>query len=78
MAEPHAFPVPFMERVHNQITFTDLPDSGSIKIFTVAGDKVAELPIPMSAGQRDWNTRNDAGKKVASGVYLYQVSGNGI
>ncbi len=75
-AEPHAFPVPFVAKQHTSLTFTELPDAGSISIFTVDGDKVIELQIPAGAGILQWNVKNSGGKNVASGVYLFLVEGS--
>jgi hypothetical protein len=59
------------------IAFTDLPGAGTIKIFSVAGDEVATLPIPAGDNTVKWFVTNGSGRKVASGVYFYLVQGNG-
>jgi|GEM_PF-3468229 len=73
-ADPHAFPVPFVAKKHQNISFTNLPQSGTIKIFNMVGEKVVELSIPLGAGIRSWNVKNDEGDNVATGVYFFSVS----
>src|SRR5262245_40597143 len=74
-AAPHAFPVPFVARDHTQISFTDLPGTGSIDIYTINGEKVIHLPIAPGEAIKHWPVTNDDGKKVATGVYLYIIKG---
>ena len=77
-AAPHAFPVPFVAKQHQEkIWFTELPGTGKVEIFTINGEEVVELPIPSGSGQIEWNVTNSSGKKVATGVYLYRIEGNG-
>src|SRR5689334_18644607 len=77
-AEVRAFPVPWVAKQSGpNIVFTDLPGSGSIKIYTVAGEEVINLPIPSGANQLQWAVVNSSGRKVASGVYFYLVEGGG-
>jgi hypothetical protein len=58
----------------NEIHFINLPAQASIKIFTVAGDLVAELQHndPVRDFER-WNLKNGRGQDVASGIYIYRV-----
>ena len=77
-AETRAYPVPWLARQSGpNIVFTDLPGSGSIKIFTVAGEEVVDLTIPPGTNQMTWSVTNASGHKVASGVYYYLVKGGG-
>lgn len=76
-AETHAYPVPFVAKKHTGITFTDLPGAGSIKVFTIDGEEVADLVIAPGEILKQWNVTSSNGKKLASGVYLYRIEGNG-
>lgn len=74
---PHAFPVPFTpskNASHTKITFTDLPGTGAIKIYTIDGRLVADLPIAAGQALLDWPVTNTKGEKVATGVYIYQIN----
>src|ERR1041384_7089351 len=78
-ADPHAYPVPYVERDHASqgITFVDLPASGTIKIVTVSGEEVAKLEVPPPPAVKRWDVKNSSGKPVATGVYLFLVDGGG-
>ncbi len=79
-----AYPVPFRPNAGNParygtwaqgITFTNLPSSGKISIYTVSGLLVRDLPV-MGATQ-PWDVKNSDGEVVASGVYLWEVTTGG-
>ena len=77
-AETRAYPVPWLAKQSGpNIIFTDLPGSGNIKIFTVAGEEVVNLTIPPGTNQLTWAVTNSSGRKVASGVYYFLVEGGG-
>ncbi len=76
----YAYPVPFSPNAGNgarygtwndQITFTNLPSSGKIRIYTVTGDRVRELEVVPPAMK--WDARNSAGETVASGIYIWEI-----
>jgi hypothetical protein len=79
-ADPHAFPVPYVDNLHaNQgINFTDLPASGTIKILTATGEEINKLDIPPGTGIKQWRpVTTSSNKPVATGVYLFLVDGDG-
>lgn len=55
------------------ITFDHLPPSASIKIFTVSGHEIRTLSAD-GGGNAAWDRTNNAGDKVASGIYLYLIT----
>jgi len=56
-----------------QVVWTNLPDGSRIQVFTLAGDKVADLdPEGQIEGNMYWITRNDDGQLLASGVYIWK------
>jgi len=57
---------------HPSITFDGLTIGTTIKIFTVSGHKVKVLKT--DARSIPWDLTNDAGDKVASGVYVYLIT----
>lgn len=61
---------------HLQMTVINAPAEARVRIFTILGEKVADLTAT-SAGQAVWDGRNGAGQKVASGVYLALVTSGG-
>ena len=53
------------------ITFDQMPANSTVKIFTVSGRWVKTLSAP--GGSVPWDLTNDAGDRVASGIYLYWI-----
>ncbi|MFQ6008253.1 MAG: hypothetical protein ACE5K8_04800 [Candidatus Zixiibacteriota bacterium] len=61
-----AFPNPFVIRSDSDSLRFNFSKSGTVRLFTIAGELVAEFPV-----NTPWNGRNQKGEKVVSGVYLY-------
>ena len=55
------------------IIFENLTQNARIKIFNVAGELIADISETSGLGRYVWNARNQAGNKVASGVYIYFI-----
>lgn len=53
------------------IRFTSVPPQGSLRIYTISGEKV--LDVPLSANPQVWDARNSGGERVASGLYIWEV-----
>ncbi|MFQ5600608.1 MAG: hypothetical protein ACE5G2_08640 [Candidatus Krumholzibacteriia bacterium] len=79
-----AFPNPFRDSECDpqrevetcRVFFKNLPPRGRLLIYTVAGDLVEEIEHPSdgnASGTLQWDTTNAAGKKVASGVYIFKI-----
>lgn len=77
----YAYPVPFRPNAGNParygswsdlITFTNLPVQGKVRIYTVTGELVRELPVAPPSIK--WDLKNKDGQVVASGVYLWEVT----
>ncbi len=58
----------------NEVHFVNLPQRATVKIFTLAGDLVTTLQHndPVRDFER-WNLKNESGRLVASGIYMYLV-----
>ena len=72
------FPNPFNPTTTIQF---DLPTASDVKIYiyNAAGQKIRTLTngnLSVGSHQVEWDGRNDAGQKVTSGVYLYQLKTN--
>jgi hypothetical protein len=58
----------------HELHFINLPSDARIRIFTVAGDLVAELRHNDKVRDFErWNLKNQDGQDVASGIYMYRV-----
>jgi hypothetical protein len=67
---PQVFPNPWRADKHTGgITFNQVVAGGMIKIFTVSGHQVREIPVTSTSAS--WDLANDKGDKVASGIYIY-------
>jgi len=70
-----------VENYHNfpddAIRFVNVPDYCDVKIYTTAGDLVRRI-THSGNGNIEWDTRNDLGESVTSGIYLWRlVDANG-
>ena len=64
------------------VEFRHLPESAIIRIYTVGGDLVRVIEhgpgrYGESRDAAEWDFHNSAGRRVASGVYVYQVETRG-
>ncbi|HDI00386.1 MAG TPA: hypothetical protein ENF74_05295 [Firmicutes bacterium] len=66
-----ASPNPFFPE-EGRLTFHNLPEGSSLRIFSLSGELVRSLS-PEGSGEVTWDGDNDAGYLVGSGVYLYVV-----
>jgi hypothetical protein len=80
VTDVYAFPVPFRPNGGNParygtwaegIKFVNLPTEGTIKIYTLSGQRVRQLDI--SAASMAWDARNAEGQEVASGLYIWEI-----
>lgn len=78
-AEIYAFPNPFNVHLgHEKIAFYGIPDKSEVKVFTSSGDLVREWNFKFQNdeildGQLDWDVKNEAGERVAPGIYFFSV-----
>ena len=59
-----------------EVIWTNLPPQSQIQVYTLAGDRVADLPKesgPQDGGNIYWITRNDDNQLLAAGVYMWRV-----
>ncbi|MDD5102031.1 MAG: glycosyl hydrolase [Endomicrobiaceae bacterium] len=56
------------------ITFLDISEGANIKIFNIAGELVYEKSVPSNSSFYLWDTKNNSGNKVASGIYIYYIT----
>lgn len=67
----YAFPNPFVISSSDDVLNFNFAGNARLRIFTLVGELVAELPEPV------WDGHNAAGKLAASGVYLYVLTDDG-
>ncbi len=57
-----------------KITFTDLPSSCTIEVYTLPGDRVISIVESDGDGQAVWDLKNEAGEPVGAGLYDYVIN----
>jgi hypothetical protein len=65
-----AYPSPFNPNRCAFMTIDNLTTTATIRIYTIAGELVREIEYTNETGRAIWDGRNDAGNRVASGIYL--------
>jgi len=56
------------------VQFINSPPRGTLLIWTLSGDLVRTITQEQTTvGVLEWDTRNEAGEKVTSGVYIYKI-----
>ena len=74
LSNVHPFPVPFVpSRGDTSITFTGLSAQAAIRVYTITGELVQALDETDGDGRYVWDTTNQSGEKLASGVYIYKI-----
>lgn len=62
-----------------RIHFIHLPEGSTVRIFTTSAELVRELTLDSlrnpggETGELEWDLRNGQGRKIVSGIYVYQV-----
>jgi flagellar hook assembly protein FlgD len=56
-----------------QSTSQRLPENVTIRIYNIAGELIM-IEENINSGFFNWNAKNEAGEKVASGVYIYIIT----
>lgn len=75
VGNPKIFPNPFQPSLgHLYVTFSNLPEGATIKIYTLTGGLVREITAG-AGGLTSWDAKNISGENVASGVYFGLVEG---
>jgi hypothetical protein len=69
-------PHPFRPAQGGILTFSRIPASATVRVFTIAGEPVVRL-VADGAGTAAWNGRNEAGAVVAPAVYIFVVEAPG-
>lgn len=70
-------PNPFRPGTDAAITFANLSERASVKIFPPAGREVRRLEEADGDGLLEWDGRNSSGQAVEPGIYVYHVESPG-
>ena len=72
---PHAYPNPYNPNRGDNVTFTDIPKGSDLVLVSVSGSIVKEWSN-ISSDDVQWDGTAESGSKIASGAYLWYVSGS--
>src|SRR4051812_13500526 len=68
------FPNPFRPtQGDTTVTFDGITGGGTLKIYNTAGRLVFEKGVDSSSTSFVWDVKNNAGKPMASGMYIYFI-----
>ncbi len=83
LREAYVYPNPFKPNSPGRfqaagITFKRLPAAATIRVYAITGRLVAELrKTDRTVDYYEWDVTNSAGRKLASGVYIFYVTAPG-
>jgi hypothetical protein len=83
MSDAYVYPNPFKPNSPGRfqaarMTFKNLPQQATIRVFSIAGKEVAELhKTDTSVDYYEWDAVNFGGQKLASGVYIFYMTSPG-
>ncbi len=66
------YPNPYNVSFSSGITFDFLTEDSKIKIYTLNGQLIKEIKVK-DEGRVTWDIKNEQGKKIASGIYIYVI-----
>jgi fibronectin type 3 domain-containing protein len=71
------FPNPFIfgSSSSGRIHIVNLPERATIWIYTLTGELVRSIQVEPMSGRASWDLRDELGKLVGGGIYLYLVKG---
>ncbi|AKL97422.1 glycosyl hydrolase [Endomicrobium proavitum] len=71
------YPNPFKpSKGSTHIAFSNIKAGDKIRVYNLSGDKVFEADAAAD-GDYLWDVKNNSGKNIASGVYMFHVDSNG-
>jgi flagellar hook assembly protein FlgD len=70
-------PNPFRLGSDTEVTFANMAEQATLRIFTASGREVRRLEETDGDGVLRWDGKNSSGDSVSPGVYLYHVQSPG-
>jgi hypothetical protein len=72
------FPNPVNLTSTNAVRFRNVPPEADLYIYNTVGQRVAVIDSDDGGTIRSWSLKNESGKQVAAGVYLFLINGEGL
>lgn len=77
LSEVVVYPNPWTSK-NRLLRFGNLPKEAEVFIFTANGSFVRSMKNDTPFGALSWDGRNESGRRVASGVYIYMIRLDGV
>jgi len=61
-----------------RVRFNNIPAKCTIRIYSLSGDLIKTIEHDSGTGSEDWDLISDNVQKIVSGVYIYNVKGEGV
>jgi len=74
----YPFPNPVNSNTSQSIRFQNIPPEAELYIFNTRGRRISVIHEENGSSIRSWNFHNEMGERVAAGVYMYLVQGEGL
>jgi len=78
LSEVFTYPNPYRKNEAAFVTFANLTRRAVIEIFTLNGRVIKRIEHDGETGGARWALDTDNGEQVASGIYLYRVTADGV
>ncbi len=74
----YPFPNPVNTKDAEIVRFQNVPPEAELHIFSATGKRISRVENQGSSLVRSWYLKNDDGEKVAAGIYVFLVQGEGL
>ena len=74
----YSFPNPVLTKETEIVHFQNVPPEAELCIYNTSGKRVASVENNNNSRIRTWYLKNDDGQKVAGGIYIFLVQGDGL
>ena len=74
----YPFPNPVNTKDAAIVRFQNVPPEAELHIFNTSGKRIARVENQGTSRVRSWYLKNDDGHKVAGGIYMFLVQGDGL
>lgn len=73
------YPNPYRKSVGNEfVTFANLTEKATIQIFTLTGKRIKRIDHSGDTGGARWLLDTDSGEAIATGIYIYRITAEGV
>ncbi len=79
LADVFTYPNPYSKASGvDYVMFANLTRKATIHIYTLNGKAIRTIQHESDTGGARWNLDTNSGEKVASGIYIYRITAEGV